>query len=447
VGISIREDKLMPEEEKPKTLADLEIDQKTAEVESADDTDHEHAHSDELTFKEDPGKVKRANGLLLAISLGGLVIVMMVAYFLIINFEGRNPITDPIVVEEPENTSLINLSGQVFFYNDGKTANATFVSSSDSTTFDFSARNTSVLEESSNNPTWQVSKDGNTIAYQLKGKNEIVVENLKEENVALSDSQIDSLDDWLLLPDGSRIIALVKKAGKAQLLSYNVIEKITTVGDNSFTTSGFNNKSRLNNGQDGIIRQFGFTSADKLTVLSYHVENGKQKPTVIDSPRFPDNPTILRDGLSPDGTLFIFKHIKNGVDTLGMASLNSHTVRTIYQASSSAIKVTNIKWGTDSRTLLVSESEGSKVKRLVRLDTGPLTKTVLLDNKTEGLDASQDLALNPVFSFNNKMIAFFNGNTIWSYDTESKALSQLATNQPKPTGTTNYGWYSRTSGN
>ena len=76
------EDKKPPEKQ---TLADLEISQRQADI-GSDDNEHEVVHSDEIV-KEDIGKIRRAHGFLFAISMGGVVLVLLAVGFLFLNFE------------------------------------------------------------------------------------------------------------------------------------------------------------------------------------------------------------------------------------------------------------------------------------------------------------------------------------------------------------------------
>ena len=434
----------MAEDEKPKSLADLELEQKTEEVEGSDDSEHEHEHSDQLTYKEDPAKLKLAHGTLIAMSVGGLAIVIGVALYLIFTFEGRNPITDPVEVSIHESSSLIPLPGQIFYSNDGRTPEANFVIATDpSTSHQYTPKAPGNLEPSnaSRNPNFQVSRNGNTIAYQLKGAREIVVEDAVDSFTAFSGDNASSIEDWLLVPDGSRIIALVKKAGKTQLLDFSVNSKTSKVGDASFSISGAS--SPLHHSNDGSIKQFAFSGPDQLSILEYSLSEGEKDPRTIDSPRLPDNPRITSHGLSPDGTHYIYQFESDGEDRLGMVSLNSQTVRTIYEATTPAASIVNLAWAPDARTLLISESQNGAIKRLIKLDTGPLTVETVVDDKTEGLNASGDIAINPVWSDDNGNLAFFNGGTIWLFNLENKALSQLLSNQPEPSNQVIYGWYSR----
>lgn len=421
----VEEKKKAPKKEKYKDQGELGDD---------DDEGHEVVHSDDLK-QEDAATIKRVNFMLMFLAIAGLILTLGALFFLFSAFESGTPI-EP----EPEVMPLITLSDDVYFVRSGETATTNFTQLGESATEQaFTPEQAGNLEATSENrnPTWQVNPGGNVIAYQLSGKNTVVVETDLESHNAFEDQSGD-LIDWVLPDDGINLFGLFNGN---RLIRYDLATKTSVIVDDDFTANGKRGDGRVLYAQDGTIRWMTFGDSETLLEIIHTISTGEAEPHIeIKSPRFPDGAATTRNSLSPDGTSYAFRFVFEGDDFLGLTSLNSQTVRTVYQVTEGS-SIDNFYWSPDSRTIAVAESSGSSVERIVRLDTGPLTTQVIVDKDTEGLNSTTaPIASSITWQPNGSVISFENGGALFTLPVNDGSLTKVIENVNTINELDAFGW-------
>jgi len=286
------------------------------------------------------------------------------------------------------------------------------LASTDFKQFKMSDQSTSSVQASSSqehagsrSDVFQLSANG--LVNASLSANSLIVKSGDNEQ-SLFEGQTDSIQQWLLIPDGTRIFALVG----GDLVSYD-----TSTGEGGKVAEKFvpigNDLSWLSYSRDGVIKLF---SRDGITLRSavYDLKTAKANYAEHTVRRLDGVDGFLRDSLSPDGTVMVLPATINDSKTLQILSLNSYILRTIYLADVGN-QPTQFSWSIDSNNLVVVESGASN--KLVTLKVGTLEKKII---------HSSDLEMsNPLWSPNKLDISFVESNTLKSISLDSNEVLDM----------------------
>ena len=406
--------------DKPQTLAELDAmarEKKDDKVmlndgdgeSSPESLEHEVTHNDEHTVdtnvKQVTGSQRRLQGLVVIAGFA-LVVATVLFYTQIEDGEGIGIGAggSSVVVEPGEEDPEILPRGTFAYVAKSGASNYTRVNLEDKAeeSIDIGA---TIPSSGGGSPVFQLSS--NSLVSAVQSSSGITVKNQEETTTVLGD-KISSVSQWLLIPDGTRIYALVG----ADLYSVDTKSGNESVIAESFVPAG-SQVSRLNYGRDGTIHLYtkteGLLRGSVLNLTSLEVESIEKE--VIRLERMSG---FSNTSLSPDGVAILFRYNSNGNETLQLLSLNSFVLRTIYVAEAGNAP-TQFVWSEDSNNVLVYESGAAP--RLANLKVGTLEKEILLENAGS--------ATNLSWSTGKKQASFVSGSTLKSIDIESKEVTDL----------------------
>lgn len=258
----------------------------------------------------------------------------------------------------------------------------------------------------SRSPSVQVSSNGNTVATATN--NSISIKRGDSDAVSfLSTADINNLDSWVLIPDGTKVFALVG----SDLHKYDVnIGQASKI--DGFSPEGAN-KSELVYSRDGTIRQYS-KSDTTIAGAIYSVNSEEIESLERNVTRLPRVGDFQPNSVSPDNNSIVFIAELNGVQTLQLLSLNSFVIRTVYIAETPGTAPVAFSWSQDSNNIVISVSGASS--ELVNLKVGTLQKETIASGSKEYQD--------PKWSPKKSHISFVQDGRLQLVSLESKEINQ-----------------------
>ena len=258
------------------------------------------------------------------------------------------------------------------------------------------------IPDASGSLAFQISS--NSLVSAVKTTSGIVVKNLDKQETYMAE-QVGSVRQWILIPDGTKIVALIGN----DLHVYDTSSGQGGEVSKSFTPSG-SDVSNLAFSRDGRVHQYA-KSGKNLTGNIFNMRSGETTPVSHEVIRLDQMGPFDANSISPDGSAIAFKATISGRSTLQLLSLNSFVLRTIYVAESGN-NPSQFKWSEDSNNIAVYES--GVAPNISNLKVGTLEKELL----QSGISS----AVNLSWSDDKKFIGFINGGKLRSIDVESKEL-------------------------
>ena len=266
------------------------------------------------------------------------------------------------------------------------------------------------IGESSTSPALQISS--NSLVSATHTGSGVVVKYLDKQKT-LFESNISSVSQWILIPDGTKLFALIGSS----LYMYDTSSGEGGEVAKAFTPSG-TNISLMAYARDGSIRQYAKTSGN-LKGSSYNITTGKVTPLEHDVIRLSSMGDFSANSLSPDGSSIIFRANINGNETLQLLSLNSFVLRTVYVADSGNAP-SLYKWSEDSNNIAVFESGVSP--KISNLKVGTLEKEVLRNVVPS--------AISLRWSDDKKFLSYIGDNKLHAIEIETKEAQEVLSSIP-----------------
>jgi dipeptidyl aminopeptidase/acylaminoacyl peptidase len=247
----------------------------------------------------------------------------------------------------------------------------------------------------------------NSTSYAVNTGSGIFVKTASKEHTLLVE-QSSRMRDWLLIPDGTRVYALVGNA----LWAYD-----TNTAEGGEVASDFSppgtDASRLGYSRDGSLFIYS-KNAGLLTGAIYEPNSGEVSKVEKEVIRLSRVGEFQRASVSPDGSSIVFFADISGNPTLQLLSLNSYVLRTVYVAESGN-RPQAFEWSEDSNNVIVYETGATPL--IGNLKVGTLEKEILLQNP--GNVSSMTWAPD------KKRVAYIAGGKLISLDLENKEPKTL----------------------
>lgn len=403
--------------DKPQTLEELEQqareekteDNKVMLEDESGDPEHEVTHSDELSADTDVKRVTKSQRKLQILVVFAVALLSAGGSFFYFQLEaGQNTgiggTTGNVKAEDKDPDEVVEVPRGTFAF-------AAKIGSDSARQFSLADESVSEFalgaSISSNNNSSPLQLSRNSLVRAVRTSSGIYVKNQDTENTFLTE-QVASIGSWLLIPDGTKLLALVG----SNLYLFN-----TTSGEGgeiakNFTPPG-SDVSRLNYSRDGTIHQYAKTGG-ALNSSVYDLSSGKvdsAKRAVI---RLDQMGSFNQNSLSPDGTAIVFIANIGGNQTLQLLSLNSYVLRTIYLAETGNTP-SAFSWSQDSNNLIVYESGSSP--KLAELKVGTLQKQIIFEG-------SGSLG-SPLWSPDKTRASFIQNGKLRAIEIETKEVSDL----------------------
>lgn len=252
---------------------------------------------------------------------------------------------------------------------------------------------------------FQVSS--NSLVSAVDTGSGILVKSLDTEITLLAE-QASQVTEWVLIPDGTRIYALVGSALWAA---------DTTSGNTVEVAAGFRppggDISSMGYSRGGTVFMYS-KSGGLLTGSVFNPTNGEVTEVEKEVIRLSSMGQFQPDSISPDGTSILFFADINGSPTLQLLSLNSFVLRTVYLAESGN-RPQSFVWSADSNNVAVYETGVNPL--IGNLKVGTLQKEIV----QEGVGSATSLAWSP----DKKRLAYISAGSLVSLDIESKEITKL----------------------
>ena len=405
--------------DKPQTLAELDAmarekkDDKVMledEGASAGDLDHEVTHSDEHTVDTNVKQVTSSQRKLQAlVGLAVMILIFGGAIFYTqiedgegigIGAGGSEVVVNP---DEPsEGSDLLPRGTYAYVANPGGSSYQRFnLDDQSSGDIDLGAS----VTDSGLVPSFQLSSD--SIVSAVKTSGGIVVKRLEETKTFFA-GEIGQIEQWLLIPDGTRVYALVGN----DLYSAEITAESAVLVAEGFAPSGAE-RTNLNYARDGSINMYA-KSGGNMTGSIFSLKTGEVTTFDRTITRLENMGGFSPNSMSPDGTSIIFIAEISGNQTLQLLSLNSLVLRTVYLADAGN-RPADFVWSSDSNNILVYESGVAPL--ISNLKVGVLEKEILQQN----VSSAASLSWSP----DKKVASYISGGTLRGITIESKEVSDL----------------------
>lgn len=372
------------------------------------DIEHEMTHSDELSADVDVKKVTKSQRKLWVLVTIASIMVLIAGIFFYIQLEDGGSVgigaggdgTVEDVVEDVPDGVTVPKGRHGYVAKAGQTSYKRYSFENESAEdIDVGAK------IARRNYAFQMSS--NSLVTAVDTGSGIFVKNIEVEHTFLSDRAVQ-ISDWILIPDGTRVAALVNG-------SLHIYDTYTGEGGEvapGFTPQG-SDQSRLGYSRNGTLFKYA-KSGGNLYAKIYDTVSGEVSEldrTVI---RLDRMGSFNANSISPDGTSIVFIATINDLQTLQLLSLNSFVLRTVYVAEPGN-QPTEFMWSDDSNNIAVYESGSSP--RLSNLKVGTLEKEVAV----ESAGGMANLSWSP----DKQFIGFVRGGKMQAVNLETNDVIDL----------------------
>ncbi len=407
-------DKAPNDLDKPQTLAELDAmarEKKDDKVMLADDdgsdAEHEMTHSDQLSADVDVKKVTKSQKKLWVLVFFAVIALMVGGVLFYEQLEDGEGIGIGAGGEgidttdgDDDDESVLPRGTYAYTASPGDSSYKRHnLETSDQSDIGLGGRITN------KNRSFQLSS--NSLVSAVSTGSGISIKNLEEESTVLAD-KVSQISDWILIPDGTKIYALIG----SDLHSYD-----TTSGEGGIVAQDFNppggDSSPLGYSRDGSILKYSKNGGQIIGTV-YDIATAEVENLDREVIRLERMGPFAANSVSPDGTSIIFSYEINGNQTLQLLSLNSFVLRTIYVAEPGN-QPTSYSWSADSNNLAIFE--GNTAPLLSNLKVGTLEKEIVLENS----GALSSLSWSP----DKKHLSFIKNNKLQAIRIEDKEVIDL----------------------